>query len=287
MIAYLILNYETFWETEQCVKSIRELKHDELYKIIIVDNGSSNDSYNKLINLYANCNYIIVLKTSKNLGFAQGNNVGFEYICKFLQPSFIVMANSDILFTDKEFEKKLYIAYNFKHFAIAGPNVKNTNGISLNPMKSNLIDMNSVSKECKKMKCKLLQCKLKIDPFVCALNRAFSRKRYIQMYNYNLDLERGYQLHGCIIIFSKEYFSKFHGIYSKTFLYYEEDFLRFRCIKSGMNMVYLKDVYAIHNESQTENYITKSISKKHKKRYSNMLHSLKLLYEYLNDEDCI
>ena len=68
MIYFIILHYMVEKETEKCVDSI--LKLDGSKKIVIVDNCSPNDSFNKLNEYYINNKDVILLQTSENLGFA-------------------------------------------------------------------------------------------------------------------------------------------------------------------------------------------------------------------------
>ena len=46
-IGIVVLNYKNFHETIECVKSIL-LQKDVFFNIVIVDNGSSNESYDEL-----------------------------------------------------------------------------------------------------------------------------------------------------------------------------------------------------------------------------------------------
>ena len=70
-------------------------------EIIVVDNASDNGSYEKLLQCYGNASYIHFLHNRKNLGYAAGNNVGFQYAKKVLKADWICLANNDVIFQEK------------------------------------------------------------------------------------------------------------------------------------------------------------------------------------------
>ena len=78
-VAFVILHYNVPETTRQCVASVRALKCRVIKKIVIVDNGSPDGSGRILAADYAKDPDITVILTEKNLGFAKGNNVGYQY----------------------------------------------------------------------------------------------------------------------------------------------------------------------------------------------------------------
>ena len=78
-IVFIILHYLAEEETYRSVDSIKNKIDVEEYKIVIVDNGSPDQSGERLQRKYSNESKIDVILTGKNLGFAKGNNVGFKY----------------------------------------------------------------------------------------------------------------------------------------------------------------------------------------------------------------
>ena len=82
--AFVILHYMTKQETIDCVASILEKTKAEPMKvsIVIVDNASANGTGRELQQLYQGAENIYVILNPENLGFAQGNNVGFEFAKK-------------------------------------------------------------------------------------------------------------------------------------------------------------------------------------------------------------
>lgn len=71
----VVLNYNGYEDTIACVESLLKIQYKN-YKIIVVDNASTNDYATLQQNLARD---IILLQTGKNLGYAGGNNVGIQW----------------------------------------------------------------------------------------------------------------------------------------------------------------------------------------------------------------
>ena len=75
-MAYIIIvNWNGYKDTCQCIESCRELDYSNFH-ILIVDNGSSDGSGQLLREQFSD---IKIIETGSNLGFAGGNNVGIRY----------------------------------------------------------------------------------------------------------------------------------------------------------------------------------------------------------------
>ena len=114
MIGIIILNYNNLEDTINCIKSIEQYNTAEI-KIVVVDNGSCDDSadtlnsyftekYDMKYTLYGDiCSepilpYITLIKTGENLGYARGNNVGLQILEKDSSVDKVLILNNDILF---------------------------------------------------------------------------------------------------------------------------------------------------------------------------------------------
>ena len=133
--AFVILHYMAKQETIDCVASILEKTKAEPMKvsIVIVDNASANGTGRELQQLYQGAENIYVILNPENLGFAQGNNVGFEFAKKTLNSDFICLINNDTLLTQDDFLSRICADYQQHHFAVLGPQIlsKNQKVISL------------------------------------------------------------------------------------------------------------------------------------------------------------
>jgi GT2 family glycosyltransferase len=70
----VVLNWNRWPDTAACLASLQRL-HYEHYKVVVVDNGSTNDSTARLRNDYP---WITLIETGRNLGFAGGCNAGIR-----------------------------------------------------------------------------------------------------------------------------------------------------------------------------------------------------------------
>ncbi|MDP1864705.1 MAG: glycosyltransferase family 2 protein [Thiobacillus sp.] len=73
-IAIIILNWNGANDTLACLDSLTSLTHPN-FNVIVVDNGSSDDSL-ALLRPYRAPYPLTLIETGANLGFAEGNNVG-------------------------------------------------------------------------------------------------------------------------------------------------------------------------------------------------------------------
>ncbi len=104
-IFVVILNWNNYVDTLECIKSIDKLNAANFrLNIVVVDNASSDKSADKLSGLkYKN---IEMIKNKKNLGFAGGNNVGIRYSLK-KNADWVLLLNNDT-YVDPSFIGELY-----------------------------------------------------------------------------------------------------------------------------------------------------------------------------------
>ncbi len=87
----VILNYNNFRCSDFCLQSLREIPADQI-NIILVDNNSTDDSYNRLLEKYPECYGI---RSHENLGFARGSNIGLRYAYE-KGASYFMLLNNDV-----------------------------------------------------------------------------------------------------------------------------------------------------------------------------------------------
>lgn len=94
--AIIILNWNGFEDTCQCINSILSKKENNDHKIIVVDNNSAHDEPEKLKKRYGS--QITLLENNHNLGYCGGNNVGFNYATSHHFDQLLIV-NNDTIFT--------------------------------------------------------------------------------------------------------------------------------------------------------------------------------------------
>ncbi|VJT70448.1 rhamnosyl transferase [Streptococcus pneumoniae] len=75
-VCIVILNYNNYEETIECVQSLRSTIKSNEYDIVIVDNNSVNDSIKELSKALSP---IKIITSLENRGYANGNNIGIKY----------------------------------------------------------------------------------------------------------------------------------------------------------------------------------------------------------------
>jgi len=101
LVYIIILNWNGKDLTIDCLKSLANVRYDN-YKILVVDNDSKDDSVNVIKKKYPN---VEILQLESNIGYAAGNNAGFEFI-KNKNPKYIIFLNNDTI-VDKNFIEPL------------------------------------------------------------------------------------------------------------------------------------------------------------------------------------
>src|SRR5699024_2321272 len=109
--------------TKKSISSINDKAGITNYKIIVVDNGSKNSTYENLRRIYNNNSTVEVITTHENLGFAKGNNFGIEYAQKKYNPFFLIVMNNDVYLLSDNFNEKIESIYNQTEFSMLGPKI--------------------------------------------------------------------------------------------------------------------------------------------------------------------
>ncbi len=275
---FLILHYETIDDTTSCVKSIRQHIKSHDYDIVIVDNGSTNGTGSKIKSMYEHENDISVLLEKENLGFARGNNVGFKF-CKYEKKcDYIIMINSDIEIIQDDFLERIEEEYRNSNFAVLGPKIILADD-TINPVVKRMRTAKQIKSEIYKNYCKLFLNYLHLESIVDIVKHDLKN-------NVNVDTDvderlENIVLHGCCLIFSKQYINKFDGIDDRTFLYHEEELLYERLRKNDMINVYNPDLKIYHKEYGSTKHVGKTKNGTKRFRYKNIIRSGKILYKEL------
>jgi len=119
-VAIIILNWKQPQLTVDTIDSVLKIKHSNFeYKIILVDNGSPDNSLNIFKEKYQNNHLVKILDTKSNLGYAGGNNFGIKYALKN-KYDYLMVLNNDVLvdpFFTQELVKEL------DNYDIVGPKI--------------------------------------------------------------------------------------------------------------------------------------------------------------------
>lgn len=115
--ALIILNYNDADTTEKLIRLVRD--YSALNHIVVVDNRSTDDSYERL-RVYAS-EKVDVLLADANKGYATGNNFGAFYALEKYQPEYLLIANPDVEFTEQVVVKLVEALESSEQGAVAAP----------------------------------------------------------------------------------------------------------------------------------------------------------------------
>jgi len=238
MIAFIILNYNTWEMTLRCVDSISATCKQN-YTIYIVDNGSINDSYHNLKEQYRNNKNVVVIQ-NENLGYAKGNNVGIRQALKDGYDT-ITITNNDVIFLDESIDYLYTFLEKNQDVAVVSPYILSPEGElqnlpSLKPVKTSdyLLYNTKLSK--------LATLKRKMQ---------YHHEYYLTSNSIKDEPIPIYKFSGCCFMARSEMLEKIGLFDENTFLYYEEDILCHIMYKSGYKACYLPDSKIVHHHGLT------------------------------------
>lgn len=120
-LSILIVNWNTRDLLAQCLESVYAYPPNGEFEVIVVDNGSSDDSC-KMVE--ANFPTVYLLRNEKNLGFAAANNQAL----RIARGRFILLLNSDAKVTKGALVEMMYFLETHPTAGALGPKLINLDG---------------------------------------------------------------------------------------------------------------------------------------------------------------
>ena len=236
-IGIVIVNYNDFDTTKHLLDNIKNYKC--LSEIVVVDNNSTDDSFEKLKEFESN--RITIIKNSSR-HFSSGLNVGAKYLIKKVGDCNIIFSNSDIIIKGEEDLKKL--SSNIKNdIVVVGP-VVNEHGVLNRGWK-------------------LPKVNYEILFNIPLLSRYYKKKLLSYSEDcYASDTTVVDVVSGCFFIVSGEFLKNNNYFDEHTFLYYEEQIFATKVKKAKKKELIDNQVVIIHDHSVS---VDKSI-KRHEKQ---------------------
>jgi GT2 family glycosyltransferase/glycosyltransferase involved in cell wall biosynthesis/predicted Zn-dependent protease len=128
LTSIIILAHNQWDQTELCLKSIA--RHTpEPHELIVVDNGSSDETRTRLRSLLKTKTNLKVIGNKANRGFAAGNNQGIA----IAQGEYILLLNNDTIVTEGWLSHMIDIFKKFPETGIVGPMSNYVSGPQLVP----------------------------------------------------------------------------------------------------------------------------------------------------------
>lgn len=242
MLAIILVNYKSDNKTVDYITN--QLSKISIQFVVVIVNNSATESSNIFLKTSLNAEIVydigkknisdsrcFILSSRDNLGFARGNNYGFEFIDKNFNCKFILFTNNDLIFVDNNIVEELINKLNeMDDIAAIGPKVVGLDNKLQSP-----------------------------EPFYSFFYRYFYRfwiKNNLIDYAENALEGKHYKIMGSFIIFKSSDFKQCGWMDPSTFLFSEEVILSERLKLIKKYMYYYPGVAVIHEHSAviSENY---------------------------------
>lgn len=253
-IAYVVLHYKNAAVTIKCLNYLIDVMGDNS-AVVVVDNYSQNNSLDEIKTSFGDNNKIHYLCNSENLGFARGNNLGYEYAREILNANCMVVMNNDVFIDDMDFEKKLCVKEIIDNYSIIAPDIVTLSEVHQNPFRYKKVST-----------WKLFRGMLLQYCYSWLFRMGILIPSVVQKYYKNSELKKDKVCenlanivpHGSCVIFTPSYVQKERFAFVPvTFFYGEEDVLYDYALYRNHMTFYYSQMKVTHAEKQS----TKSISK--------------------------
>lgn len=232
-VLIVILNYGTFDLTMDLVRQIHTKLTYQSYEIMVVDNGSPNESAKVLEENKSKLQYIFY-KNPSNLGYAAGNNIGIRYGIKHGFTYTWILNNDVDLREANVLQHMVESAGASERIGCVGPKIFSSNGIPCAPY-------------CRR-------------PTFWSLTGGIGAEKKYRKQFLNTSREV-YRVYGCCMLLKNRVMQEIDCMDERTFLYGEESILAERMRAKGYVSYYDADVSVTHKESSTMKRMSKNQKK--------------------------
>lgn len=125
-VSIIVLNWNGKEDTIECFESLKHITYPN-YEILLVDNGSTDDSIEFFREYYKNT---IIISNGKNLGFAEGNNVAIRKAIN-KGTDYVLLLNNDTVVDPSFLDELIDVAESDKKIGIVGPTIYNYNSLKI------------------------------------------------------------------------------------------------------------------------------------------------------------
>jgi GT2 family glycosyltransferase len=264
---------------------------------VIVENGSQDSSAAELQKLYGNHAQVHLVILEENVGFSKGNNAGWSYVKKHLDPDFIVITNNDVIFYQKDFEQKIYEIAQSDYFDVLGPDIyvprynNHQNPLYTHPITKEEIQEKLALYEGYQKHPQRFFWRLKAHYFkdsLCARSplfyRLYSKMRKVDFADHRTK-QKGIVLQGACLIFSKHFLEQEEKAFDpEPFLYCEEIFLYLRCQKKDYVQLYSPEIAIHHMEGASFEFAYQKQAAQMNFMLENHVNAHKMVLAYMEEE---
>lgn len=231
---FIIVNYNDYKTTYNLIKNIEN--YDIIDEIVIVDNASSDNSYEQLLRLKNN--KITILKNESNKGYGSGINLGSRYLIDKYKKCNIIISNPDIVISNEDVIVDLIKTLSLD-VSVVAPIIKEHVGYSRGwKQPTPWIDI--------------------LSNVVCLHKKIKDKYLLYKDEYYNEPIVEVDIVSGCFFLIRSDVLKKINFFDENVFLYYEENILCSKLHNNNLKTVINTSIEVFHNHSIT---IDKNINK--------------------------
>ena len=250
-VGMVILNYNDCETTKEYLKNIKN--YNSLNKIVVVDNNSTDNSFEELKSF--NNEKIEIIKTDENKGYAYGNNCGIKKINESSDIDYIIISNPDITVSDKTIQRLKNDLDNNEDIALVAPVI------------------NQLDEKIRGWRLPTIKDEI-LSNINCYHKKVEKKLRYPEE-KYSGNLTKVDVVSGCFFMIRTSIINLIGGFDEGTFLYYEENII-------GQKLKTINKKTFIDNEAEITHNLSVSVNKSFNsvKKYKILKNSQKYYCKY-------
>ncbi len=225
----IILNWNGGRLTVNCLKSLKNIKTNGLKpEVVVIDNGSTDNSIEEIENFnLKNKNLpfeLKILKNKKNLGYAEGNNVGIKYALKN-GADYVCLLNNDTRVSPDFLIQLIKVAESEEKIGIVGGKIYFEKGYEFHKDRYKKEDLGKV---------------IWYAGGIVDWRNVYAQHRGVdEVDNGQYDsAEETEYINGCLMLVKRIVFEKVGFLDARYFLYFEENDFCQRAKKAGFKLIY-------------------------------------------------
>lgn len=234
MIGIVILNYNSWEDSRECVESICKDRPQTPFRIYLVDNASTVRPSETLTD-YCRRQQVILLQAKENRGYAAGNNIGIAEAMKDSCDA-ILISNSDVRFYPHSIDNMYQYLLQHPRTGIVGPKIRLPDG--------------RTQRECMLMRTGMREKYLLRTRLNILLPR-YNNRYWGRQHDYEQETFAVYAVLGCCFMMKGACAKDVMPLDEHTFLYEEELILGIRMEEKKWETIYHPKSTILHKHEAT------------------------------------
>ncbi len=254
----LILNYNDASTTKDCAERLQ--KYNIIRHVLVVDNNSTDDSYNQLSEL--NSDKIETVLTGCNGGYGAGNNYGIRYLREKYASTYVLLCNPDTIIEEETLDAMESFLKSHPGYAIVAPFMLNSKGEKQYNTAFRIPKTNEYIAS--------------LGVLTNKLRKSFYYPDILNLHSEFIDVGA---VSGSLFMMDAKKMVRY-GMYDESiFLYCEEVSLGIKLAQNGLKTALLPQKTFIHYHSVSINKILKSNVNKHRQLMKSKLYVIRNIYK--------